>query len=408
MPPRHPTLRPYPEDSYVGLVRAVVSERKLAKLVNHITLHRRVWRNRGIVLKSWNANYHFSGALPGFLVSRRQRHTESKTPKQILEWAIRQSDYILNDEVNYWLEQIGNNTEDLVFALLFLHLPALRTLDLLAPAERICSYLVHVVEHIASRSTRHALLEPADMVAPWQNLRKVSITFSPIHSEPLRLLGAFISLPSLLTLEATKVFIIGNEYVTGSATPARISTVERLQSSASFFPVEALCDLLRVTKTLKEFTYVIEPSMRLHDDDRMIVYDASRVVSALSQTSGATLETLRISATRTVKWQTVKSFQGFSRLSLIQMSTNILIAPSETNAKTVAAMLPKSLRCLVLQWDQGAPVEDVGSFHTFLQGLAQNARNQLPLLTKICIPTTFEQEHWDHLLKVNKPLWYGG
>ena len=330
----------------------------------------------------------------------------SKSLKQILEWAIRQSDYILNDEVDYWFEQMGNNIQDLTFALLFIHLPALRTLDLLAPNERSCSYLVHAVEHIASRSTRRALPEPADILAPWQNLRKVSIAFSPIHSEPLRLVGAFISLPSLLTLEATSVPIIGNEYVTGSATPARISTVERLQFSASVFPVEALCDLLRVTKTLKEFTYVIQLSAR-RDDEDVKVYDASRIVSALSQTCGATLEKLRLSATRTEKWQPVKRFQGFSRLSLIQMSTNILIAPSETNAKTVAAMLPKSLRCLVLQWDRGAPVEDIGSFHTFLQGLTQHARNQLPLLTKICIPKTFEQKHWDHLLVAKKAWWYG-
>lgn len=399
---RHPELCDDPEDMYASLVRVIVSERKLANLVEHITLRSWEWRNGDIVRKIWKPGHRFSGESPGFLVSRRQHLTESKTSRQIVEEAIRQSEYILNDEADYWLEQPENNREDLTFALLIIHLPALRTLDLLVPIESSCKYLLHAVEHIAFRSIRRALAESTDTVAPWQNLRRVSLTFSHIYVGPLCLVGAFISLPSLLTFEAAEIYVVGNEYVTDSGIPARISTVERLQFSASIVPVQALCDLLRVTQSLKEFTYVIQPSER-DDNDDTTVNDAIRIVSALSQSCGATLEILRLSATRTEKWQPVETYQGFSRLNLLQMSTNILIAPGRTNARNIAVMLPKSLRCLVLQCDQGTPVKDIGSFHTFLQCLAQHAKDQLPLLTKICTPTLVHSEQWDQSLIADRP-----
>ena len=99
------TLRHAPEDMHASLVRAIVSERKLAKLVEHTTLYKCEWRNADIVRRIWKPGHHFSGGLPGFLVSCRQHHTKSKTSRQIVEEAVRQSEYIPNEEANYWLGQ---------------------------------------------------------------------------------------------------------------------------------------------------------------------------------------------------------------------------------------------------------------------------------------------------------------
>ncbi|CAD6578272.1 MAG: hypothetical protein ASARMPRED_008667 [Alectoria sarmentosa] len=320
---------------------------------------------------------------------RTRLQQDSKTNMDIIEEAIRAMEIIPTEEVDDWLHQIRLGNEDPLVALLFLHAPALHTLQFVAPYNRReSSYLLRTIQRVAGQG---CAVKPHP-----SHLKNVEIHCAE-GWENLDFIKAFISLPSLTSIKTNNLFVDGRRHRAKSAILPKPSNVSEFSVSNGFLPEKAISELLQGVKNLRIFAYNI--TNLWHDEDYTSKFDCLAVMNSLEANASHTLEHLKLGAPG-VEASQIAPIRRFHALREIEIETSCCLAVEGSKIANLVSVLPVSVERLAICWHEATSVDGIGTLTEAILGLVRDSKTQLPSLRMLHVGTMDQGESdalWDCL-----------